>query len=195
MLCALILAAGTSSRMGGKDKLLEEIDGSPLLQKMIEAVLAAEIPVVVSVPSDPSERSEIVSKLGVTAATVTSPTLGMGHSIAAGVRNLPKNAGAVMIIPADMPDLDSEDFVAMSETWAMRTETVIRAFDGATAGHPVIFPKRKFNSLKELTGDKGARSLLSDETVIPVALPPGHASTDLDTFEDWHKWRQFRQQN
>ncbi|MEL6586700.1 MAG: NTP transferase domain-containing protein, partial [Pseudomonadota bacterium] len=53
----LILAAGASSRMRGRDKLLEEIDGTPLILRAVRAACAVSAEVVVALPKGDRTRS------------------------------------------------------------------------------------------------------------------------------------------
>ena len=67
----LFLAAGTSSRMRGSDKLLKEIDGVPLIQRILGEALKLNFPVYVTLPVNDTERKLIVSK---TNAAIIDPT-------------------------------------------------------------------------------------------------------------------------
>lgn len=188
----LILAAGTSSRMEGRDKLMEDVGGKPLLLDRIEAALGTGQPVLVTLPPRDlrPERWALIDDRPVAAVEVPDATDGMARSLAAGVSALPEGAVAVMVILADMPDVTTEDM-----------RRVLAAFDGdmilrgATAdgklGHPVVFPFRDFPALRSLEGDEGAKSIMeaNADRIRPITLPYSHARTDLDTPQDWAAWR------
>ncbi|MZR13108.1 NTP transferase domain-containing protein [Maritimibacter sp. DP07] len=188
----LILAAGASSRMGGRDKLMEEVDGVPLLRDRIEAALATGQPVLVTLPPREAApaRWDLIDALPIAAVEVPDADQGMARSLAAGITALPEGAMAVMVVLADMPDVTTDDM-----------RRVLAEFDGdmilrgATAdgklGHPVVFPARDFAALRSLEGDEGARTLIEDnqDRIRPISLPYAHARTDLDTPEDWKNWR------
>ena len=181
----LILAAGASRRMGGRDKLLEPVRGKPLLRDRVEMALRIGAPVHVVLPQGGGARHAALDGLDVTRVPV--PTGGMGASLAAGVVTLPADAAGVLILLADMPDLTTRDLVAVMEG----VDGIPRR--GATAegqpGHPVLLPRRLFQKAKSLTGDIGARQVLGGEHVALVPLPGRHAITDLDTPEAWATWR------
>lgn len=186
----LILAAGGSTRMGpGRDKLAEQVGGLPLLGQSCTKALTLGMPVYACIPSLDHARLAFLPD-AVIPVPVPDAALGMGHSIAAGVRALPATITDVMILPADMPDLTSADLAVV---WAAhRSGGVTR---GASAdgkpGHPVIFPADRFEALSQLTGDQGARAVVkgfSGDTQL-VPLPGQHALTDLDTPEAWTAWR------
>lgn len=188
-LCTLLLAAGASKRMRGHDKLLEEINGSPLLRRMTCAALKATQSVIVSLPQPNHERAKAISDLNVSIVSVLDAALGLSSSIKAGVAALPENATAVMIIPGDMPELTADDLITMATAYNSNQNEILRAASGTKAGHPVVFPKRYFSSLLKLSGDQGAKSLLTQEDVRMIPLPENHAILDLDTPEEWQEWR------
>lgn len=188
-LCTLILAAGASKRMRGHDKLLEEINGTPLLRRMTCAALKATQSVIVTLPHQNHERAKAVSDLNVSIVSVLNSTLGLSSSIKAGVAALPENASAVMIVPGDMPELTADDLITMAIAYSDKQTKILRAASGSKAGHPVVFPKRYFGSQLKLSGDQGAKSLLKQDDVRIVPLPENHATLDLDTPEEWREWR------
>lgn len=195
--CAvLILAAGSSSRMRGGDKLLEQVAGKPLLRVVLErAVAAATGPVLCTVPGPDHPRRTCLEGLDVTPVIVTDPSEGMGASIRAGVAALPEGVSAVMILPADLPDLTTDDLGRMMIAWHDNPDAILRAVDcDGQQGHPVIFPAALFPDLLRCRGDTGARDLLRAHAaqMVTVALPDRHATTDLDTPEAWVQWRAQR---
>ncbi len=106
----LLLAAGQSSRMRGRDKLLEPIDGVPLLRRQaIRALSATEGPVLVLLPPAPHPRYDVLDGLGVTLVPVPDAAEGMNASLRRAIAALPKDAQAAMVLLADLPDLTVDD--------------------------------------------------------------------------------------
>ncbi|WP_300518694.1 nucleotidyltransferase family protein [Aliiroseovarius sp.] len=182
----LVLAAGASRRMGGRDKLMEPVRGQqPLIRDRAEAALNTGAPVYVTLPRADTIRRVALEGLDVTLVEVDPGPL--GTSLGAGISALPAGIPGVLILLADLPDLTSDDL-----------RTVLNGFDGTVrrgasaagvAGHPVLLPRRLFDTLKQVSGDEGARQVLKGEDVILVPLPGDHAVTDLDTPEAWARWR------
>ncbi|WP_319823575.1 nucleotidyltransferase family protein [Thalassovita sp.] len=184
----LILAAGGSTRMGaGRDKLLEPVNGQPLLADMIGRV--RDVATYVCLPGPDHPRAACLPD-GAVPVGVPDAAEGMGASIRTGVQALPATVTDLMILPADMPDLTAAD---LSAVWRAHEPGAITR--GASAagvpGHPVIFPHDLLRELLELRGDEGARSVLvrHRQRVRLVPLPHDHALTDLDTPEAWAAWR------
>lgn len=187
-LTILLLAAGSSSRMRGGDKLMELVDGERLIATMARRALRVA-PTIITLPALDHPRARPIGYRGATLVPVPDAGDGMSASIRAGVAALP-DASAVMILPADMPEITSDDLNTMAKAFTRTPDRIIRATaqDG-TPGHPVIFPAPMIPDLMQLSGDEGARSLLSAADVNTVPLPANHATTDLDTPEAWAAWR------
>lgn len=189
-LAILILAAGMSSRMGpDQDKLLETLQQVPLLRVMQERAQATGAEVLLCLPGPDHPRINVVNGDS-QIIYVTDAEEGMSASIRAGVRALRSTVTDVMILPADMPELTTEDLQQVRAAHHAPFITRGASISGQP-GHPVIFPKRCFAALAGLQGDEGARSVLKShpDGVHLVALPQQHATTDLDTPEAWANWR------
>lgn len=190
----LILAAGSSSRMRGVDKLMEPIAGQPLIAHLAQVALATGCPVTVALPAGGGPREVALRGLPLTGLRVPRPEDGMAASLTAGLAALPRQA-PVMLLLGDMPELTAADLQAMLAAQTAHPGRILRAMgqDG-TPGHPVLFPPWTRPDLAGLTGDQGARAVLARHAaeITPVPLPGSHATTDLDTPEDWARWRAGR---
>ncbi|CAN0587772.1 unnamed protein product, partial [Ectocarpus sp. 12 AP-2014] len=99
----LLLAAGASRRMRGRDKLLQEVDGQPLIARAAEIALATGAQVVVTLPPPPHPRYAALAGLDVRTIPVPDAGEGMGASIRTGIAALPPATPAAMILLADLP--------------------------------------------------------------------------------------------
>lgn len=187
----LILAAGASSRMRGRDKLLEPIGTTPLIAHVASQALATGCPV--SVTYDPARpaRLQALTGLALRLIPVTDPQAGMTASMQAGLIVLPP-ASPVMVLLGDMPDLITQDLNLLLTRQAAQPSAILRGCtDDGTPGHPVLFPGWLRPALAALQGDPGPREVLRQyrEHIALIPLPAQHALTDLDTPEDWDAWR------
>ncbi|MBM2576540.1 nucleotidyltransferase family protein [Jannaschia sp. Os4] len=183
----LVLAAGRATRMRGADKLLEEIDGTPLILRAVRAALRAAPEVVVTLPPA-SPRRAWLADAPVRIVEVDGP---MSASLAAGIAAVTRDAATVHL--ADMPGIGAPELSAMAAAWTRADAPILRATaaDG-TPGQPVTFARSLFPELAALIGDVGARAVIARHGAHPVALPARAALTDLDTPEDWAAWRAMR---
>ncbi len=191
-LAILILAAGASSRMGGVDKLLMPVRGqNPLLSDRIKAATATGSLVDVALPDREKApaRWKCLDDSAAIAVTISKPEQGLSASLKQGINALPDATDAVLILPADMPDITTADMSAVLQAFV--PDKIVRGgSDAGKPGHPVLIPAVWFEKLSDISGDVGARDLLratSDQNLVP--LPAHHAHCDLDTPEDWAAWR------
>lgn len=186
----LILAAGTSSRMRGRDKLLENVEGQPLLRLMAKRALGTGKRVTITLPPDNPDRLAALNGVAAKLVFVADAAKGMSASIRRGVAAIGEVDG-LMILPADMPELSTADIERVWNTFDAndRAKIVRGAGVDGTAGHPVVFPATLLNDLEALDGDAGASTVVRKHGFVPVSLPDRHALTDLDTPEEWEEWR------
>lgn len=189
----LIPAAGASSRMRGRDKLLEPVDGMPLLRRQALRAMATGAHVTVTLPDADHPRSAALAGLPVQLVMIPDSQEGMSASLRRGIAHLPRGLSAAMILPADMPELETADMTLIINAFRAIPHATLQQGTGedGTPGHPVLFPADCFPALIGLTGDQGARDVLraNAHRLRTVALPGRRALVDLDTPEAWEDWR------
>jgi len=182
---AVVLAAGRSSRMGGANKLLEPVGGTPVIRRVVQAVLASRARPVIVVTGHDRERVEAALE-GLPVRLVHNEVYGSGmaSSLRTGIAAVPAEAEGAMVVLGDMPLLQGElldRLMAAHEPAAGRLIAVPVA--GAARGHPVLWSRRYFPELMALEGDVGARQLLArhSEVVAEIAVEGEGAFLDVDT--------------
>lgn len=188
----VIPAAGASSRMGGRDKLLMEVDGEPILKRCVTMAKATGARVIVTLPASgpmlPARRTALTGT-GIRPVEISDYHDGMSASLRAGVREAHQVEGMMVLLP-DMPALTPEDLRTVIAAFVEDPGHPVRAVgEFGKPGHPVIFPSRLFQEISVLTGDIGAHRVLDGEKIRRVTLPDAHATIDLDTPEDWAAWK------
>lgn len=192
----ILLAAGASSRMGGVDKLMAAVGQQPMLRHCARMALASQVKKVIVVVSD-ARPGRIAALAGLQVQLVDNPDWkrGMAGSIRVGVAAVEPGLDAVIIAMADMPDVQPGHFDALIAAYRQDRHDICRAvsFSGKP-GHPVLFGRRYFADLAALEGDKGARALLhaAGPLALDVVTEGEGAVTDIDTPEDWQRWRGAR---
>ncbi len=183
-IAAIILGAGRSTRMGGPNKLLAELEGKALIRHAAEAATAAGLSETVLVTGHLAEEVRAaVADLDL--AVVHNPDFadGMAGSIRAGMTALSPTTDAVIILLGDMPRIDAK--VLGKLIAAYRTEDaglIVTATSDGKRGNPVLWDRRFFSALKSLSGDVGARHVIAENPgfVTEVEIGPA-ARLDLDT--------------
>jgi CTP:molybdopterin cytidylyltransferase MocA len=187
-LAAIIVAAGSSSRLGRPKQLLV-VDGEPMLQRAIRiAREAGASPIFVVLGAN---RDVIKNAVDFGSATIVVNAAweeGIASSIRAGVNAVeaiaPEIEG-VLLLSCDQPRVTKEHLRQMIETFASQSiPTAIASAYAGIRGVPAIFPRESFPDLRSLQGDHGARRLLVDQRWPVIALPLLGGEIDIDRPED-----------
>ena len=143
---AVLLAAGAGARLGGRPKALLELGGVPLVLRQLIALSGAGVDEVAVVLGHHAEAVEAaVSAFPITLVHNPSPDDGQVSSVRLGLRALSPNLDAIIVAPADMPLIDTQDIVALIGAYKKRGDAAmvaprVRGEDGeAEPGNPVIF--------------------------------------------------------
>ncbi|MEP6065550.1 MAG: nucleotidyltransferase family protein [Paracoccaceae bacterium] len=189
----LILAAGTSSRMRGRDKLLETIDGVPLLRIVAQRALATGCPVTIALPVFPHARYDALDGLEVDRLPIPGAEQGMSVSLRASVQALQNKAKRLLLLLADLPEITTEHLQLVLDAPKSAPDALVwrGATEDGAPGHPVLFDQALFPNFANITGDNGAQSVVAAArpAVQLVTLNGMAARQDLDTPEEWARWR------
>ncbi len=186
---AVFLAAGRSSRMGGVNKLLTPFRGKPLIEHGVATLTSLGLAKIIAVTG--RDADEIETRLRHWDVTIERNAHfhdGMASSIAAGIAKLPEGLEGAFILPADMPFVAKEDFVALAAVFAPREEkNICVPVHQGQRGHPVLFGRRHFEALMALSGDKGAASIIAKHPthVAAVEIASPRILIDFDRPEDF----------
>lgn len=181
-LCGVVLAAGSSSRLGVPKQLVRR-DGRPLVARAAELARRAcggAVTVVTGAQHD--EVTDALANLDVRAAYNPRWREGMGASLRHGAAMIESQADALLVMLVDQPLLEESDLQRLVDAWRNEPDRVAAAEYAGTLGVPAIFPRRCIAQLKELRGDSGARAIIARELAVTrVAME--NAAFDLDTPE------------
>lgn len=184
-IAAVILAAGRSTRMGGRNKLLAEVGGRKLVRIVAEQVLASRASSVVVVTGH--QREEVEQALaGLNVRFVHNPAFaeGQGGSVRAGIDAVPDTADGAVICLGDMPLVDAAMIDRMIEAFSPGAGSLIVVpVSNGRRGNPVVWSRRYFGDLVKLDGDFGARHLIVQhaDAVTEVEVGGPAAFLDIDT--------------
>jgi len=180
----LLLAAGAGSRFGG-GKLTHRLpDGDALGVRAWHNLRAALPEVIVVVRAGDSQVEEAFRAAGAKVVVCAQAHLGMGHSLACGIRSTREAAGWVIAL-ADMPSVLPQTIRAVVECLEHGARIVVPVYQGQR-GHPVGFAAHYGERLEQLTGDSGARTLLQEnaEGIVRLEVDDPGVLQDVDTRAD-----------
>ncbi len=142
MVGAVLLAAGSGSRLGGRPKSLLELGGVPLIRRQLIALSGAGVDEVVVVLGHHAVAIEAaVSEFPVTLARNLAPDDGQPSSVRIGLQALAGKLDAVVIALADQPLINAQDITDLISVFKKRgddAQMVVPRVDGEP-GNPVIF--------------------------------------------------------
>lgn len=183
---ALVLAAGRSSRMKGRHKLLEDIEGTPMVRRTVDRLASAGLsPIVVVTGHGAADVRAALA--GTPCRFVHNPDYahGMGTSLAQGAAAL-DGIDAVLVALADMPDVSSDHVQLLLEAWQTSTASIVVPVAGGRRGNPVLFAAEHLHALRACKGDVGAKALVAADPsrVCTVAIDHVGVLQDIDTPEE-----------
>jgi molybdenum cofactor cytidylyltransferase len=180
----ILLAAGSSSRLGRPKQLLH-YGQSTLLRHAAETGLATALgPVIVVLGAAEERCRETLCGLPVTIVANPAWQEGMGSSIATGMQILDETShGAVIIMLCDQPAITPAMLRSLEQYQRTTGKSIVASRCGETLGPPALFAARHFPQLRLLHGAQGARSLLQREADVYSLVCP-EAGLDIDTEHD-----------
>jgi molybdenum cofactor cytidylyltransferase len=160
LVSGLVLAAGTSSRLGERTKQLLPWQDTTMLGwvvRRVEATGLDEVLVVVGHEAAAIRRRVALQR----ARFVEAPDFheGCTSSIRAGLEALHARSEGVVLILGDQPGIASETIAAVVAAWRRTQAPVVRVSYRGRSGHPMLFARAMFGQLKALHGDKGVWKL------------------------------------
>jgi molybdenum cofactor cytidylyltransferase len=197
---AVVLAAGSGSRMPGSQKLLLELDGRPLVLHAIEAASEGGCHQVVVVYSS----DDVKEAVGSVAELVHNPNAhtGMASSLQAGLRAMRPEMAAAVVLLGDQPLVGARTIAALLRAWrregsrpavavATNRKQSTDPNPGAAPARewtpPVMLARELWDELQALKGDAGARQILDGHPELLDTVPAPGRADDVDTPEDYAK--------
>jgi molybdenum cofactor cytidylyltransferase len=193
---AVLLAAGKSQRMGGPNKLLAEIEGTPMVARVAQRLLASRArPIIAVLGNQAEEIDATLGKLPVERVRNPDFAEGLSTSLKRGVVALPPDLDGALICLGDMPLISGRHIDRLIAAFnPLEGRAIIVPTRRAKRGNPVLWSKRFFPAIAELAGDVGAKHLIGEhaELVAEVEMDDDAILVDIDTPEVLDAVRQKR---
>ena len=184
----ILLAAGTSSRMGS-NKLLFELNGESVLRGAARRALAGGVSPLLVVLGHQADR--VRQELdGLPCQTVVNPSYeqGINTSLKAGVAALPDDVQAAVVMLSDMPFVTSEMLAGLIARYrSTEAPLVISDYEGVNAP-PMLYDRSLFGELLAMTEEGCGRQVVKRHRHEAEVLAwPTAALADLDVPEDYER--------
>lgn len=186
---AIILAAGSSTRMGTQ-KLLMPYNNSTMIETVIDNVLDSIIDkVMVVLGADSDEITRVIGQKPVEYCHNQQPEKGMLSSVMCGFKALPENANAALVYLGDQPNIPPAITNTIIEAYNGDLHGIVIPVHNHRRGHPLLVDLKYRRDIFKLDLDKGLRSLmhLFPEDVLEVDVDEPGILVDIDTREDYSK--------
>ncbi len=200
---AIILAAGSSSRMGaGRHKLLLPLAGRPVLVHVIDATLASQASPIIIVLGHQAKRvyahlSPYVEYPHITIVENPDYLQGMSTSMHMGLRRLMANeqtsstsmVDSALIMLGDQPLITPQMIDTLIATRRIMGLRIVAPLYDGKRGNPVLFDASLFVELLTTTGDEGGRSVIERhrQELATVEVNDPMANYDVDTWEAYQR--------
>ncbi len=187
----LLLAAGSSSRLGRSKQLLS-ISGQPLLLKSVEAAIESGIKnIFVVLGANEQAHRQVIKDAAIQVIVNAEWRKGMGNSLKAGlaylVQQLPK-VEAVVTMVCDQPRITSDQLKKLIAEYESSESTIVASFYQGVAGVPVLFHRTLFSELLSMPDEAGAKKILQQHPhLVKTVFFPG-GEIDIDTEDDLRKF-------
>ena len=186
----VVLAAGTSSRMG-RNKLLLDLGGRTVLRRAVSTAVEAGLEPVLVVLGHERERA-LGELQGLPAEVVFNAGYaeGIHSSVRTGIGAVPARCSAAVVLLADMPLVDAGMIRTLVDRYrAERARLVVSEYEGVDAP-PILYDRELFPELRELEGEGCGKRVVRRHTAEAIRVRwPARALTDLDFPDDLERVR------
>jgi molybdenum cofactor cytidylyltransferase len=184
---AIILAAGESRRMGSP-KMLLPYAGLTIIEHVIMNVLAADIVSVVTVlGAEKEEIGKLTGKYDVINCYNDDYNMGMLSSVRCGLRSLPGNCSAALVLPGDQPMITTSEINKIIAAYRTSGRGIVLPLYDGKRGHPVIIDMKYRDEVMSLPDSEGLRALAGrhHDDICEAETDDPCVLRDIDTREDY----------
>jgi molybdenum cofactor cytidylyltransferase len=186
---AIILAAGSSKRMGSQ-KLLLPFGNSTMIETVIDHVLQSNVDsIVVVLGADHEKVRKIIDPLSVEVCLNENHESGMLSSVVCGFNALPDDTGTALVFLGDQPAISPAVTNAVIEAYNESLHGIVIPVHDHRRGHPLLVDYKYKREIERLDLEQGLRSLMHHfpQDVLEVDVNEPGILTDIDTPEDYDK--------
>jgi molybdenum cofactor cytidylyltransferase len=197
MISSILLAAGTSSRMEGENKLIKEINGMPLIKHSIKNLLGSTIDEIIVVLGYEKSLIENIIEKNKKIKFIYNDDYktGISSSIKKGLNHISERAEAFFICLGDMPNVNQNIYNKLIKTRynynkkliPEKKKEIFIPFFEEKEGNPVLFSKFMKKKILNIGGDFGAKKIIENNKnkILYVPIKSSGVILDFDTQKDF----------
>jgi molybdenum cofactor cytidylyltransferase len=189
---AILLGAGRSQRMGGRNKLLMEVDGQPMVRRVAVTLLNSRVREVIAVLGH--DHTRVAAALaGVPLRIVVNDEYALGQmsSVRTGIAAIGDDPAAIVVALADQPALEPLDIDFLIDAFlALPEPKILVPVYGGQRGNPIVLPGMQLSALQAGGVNFGCRNLIErhPEAVVRIEAANPHYVQDIDTPAAYDAW-------
>ena len=197
MISSILLAAGTSSRMEGENKLIKEINGMPLIKHSIKNILGSAVDeIIIVLGHDKSLIENLIEKNKKIKFIYNDDyKIGISSSIKKGLNHISERTEAFFICLGDMPNVNQNIYNKLIKTrynynkklTPERRKEIFIPFFEEKEGNPILFSKFMKKKISNIDGDFGAKKIIknNENKILYVPIKSNGVILDFDTQKDF----------
>jgi molybdenum cofactor cytidylyltransferase len=188
MLSLIVLAAGKSSRMHGRNKLLARVNSKPMIRRVVEAALSSQVDeVIVVLGWEAAKVRDALSELPCRFVVNKNYEEGQSSSVKVGLTEVAETTNAILILPGDIAMIDTHSINLVANEYNLGNRLIVVAAYRGKQGHPILLSKELFGEVQEIDEQGlGLKAVLNNHAADVRLVETDHEYVlrDVDTPED-----------
>lgn len=190
---AIVLAAGAGARMGEAKLLLPWANGRNILEHILEQLIRARLDEMIVVTGHYADEVKTIAKaMGANPVHNRAYKTGeMLSSMQTGLRAMPENISAALIVLGDQPRIQPKIIYEILAAYAEGAGDIIAPSYQMRRGHPILISRKYWQELLDLRGNQSPRDVINAhaEKIHYVAVDNDSILRDVDTPQDYAEER------
>ena len=191
MITMIVLAAGKSTRMRGKNKLLIKIEGIPMIRRVVQTTLESKVDEVIVVIGWQAQKVRaLLNDLPCRLVVNKNYEKGQSSSVKAGLAEISPMTRAVLILPGDVAMIDFLSINKVIEQYERGKHQIVIAAHKRETGHPILFDRQLFPEIEHIDEQTfGLKAIVQRHKGGGRLVETGSTNVlkDVDTPEDMEK--------
>ena len=191
MISMIVLAAGKSTRMRGKNKLLIKIEGIPMIRRVVQTTLESKVDEVIVVLGWQAEKVRaLLTDLPCRLVVNKNYEKGQSSSVKAGLAEIGPMTRAVLVLPGDVAMIDFLSINKVIEEYERAKHPMVIAAHKRETGHPILFDRQLFPEIERIDEETfGLKAVVQrhEGEIRLVETSSPNVLKDVDTPDDMKK--------
>jgi molybdenum cofactor cytidylyltransferase len=188
MISMVILAAGKSTRMPGRNKLLADVQGVPMIRRVVQTALGSKVDEVIVVVGWEQEKIRgAITGLNCKITVNRNFEQGQSSSVRRGLEEVNPSSRAVLILPGDVAKIDARSINIVIEKYDDGGCSIVVAGYEGRSGHPILLDKQLFPEIARIDEETfGLKAVVKkhQNEVCLVETGSRNVLKDIDTAAD-----------